>query len=203
MTDKANQNDLQALWTSQEASVDMDMIMDARDSLEAGRVLGRRLWNGFLALFGAASLIYIVLEVLGVFTTGGWLTGGLALYWVFIIARTVQLRRRHPEISELTPIALLKNAIQRARSNLNFARVLYLVMPVSAVGGVIISEAFSTRMLDSNKLEHMPQLLGWVIVAGLMSVVLLSVFYGLKIARASSSELRDLKDRLKEIEDDV
>lgn len=181
----------------------MEMILDTRDSLEAGRVLGRRLWNGFLALFGAASLIYIVLEMLGVFTTGGWLTGGLALYWVFIIVRTVQLRRRHPEISELTPIALLKNAIQRARSNLNFARVLYLVVPVSAVGGGLISEVFSKKVLDTNKLEHMPELLGWGIVTGWICLVLFSVFYGLKIAHAKSSELRDLTDRLKEIEEAV
>jgi len=61
----------------------------------------------------------------------------------------------------------------------------------------------SKRVLDANKLEHMPQLLGWGIIAGLICAVLLSVFYGLKIARAKSSELRDLKDRLKEIEDDV
>ena len=203
MTDKMNQNDLQALWTSQKANVDMDMIMDARDSLEAGRVLGRRLWNGFLALFGVASLIYIVLEVLGVFATGGWLTGGLTLYWFFITARTVQMRRMHPEIATLKPIDLLKNAIQRARSNLAFARVLYVVMPLSAVGGGLISEVFSKRMLDANKLEHMPQFLGWGIVAGLICVVMFSVVYGLKIARAKSSELRDLKARLKEIEEDV
>jgi len=75
MKDNMKTDDLQALWQSQKGKIDMDMILDTRDQLERGRLIGRRLWNGFLAIFGAASLIYIVLEVLGVFTTGGWLAG--------------------------------------------------------------------------------------------------------------------------------
>jgi len=203
MTDDMKQNDLQTLWTSQEETVDMDMIMDARDRLERGRNLGRALWNGSLGFLVFIMALLLAVEFTGLVKTGGWLSFGWAAYSITIFVSTVFLRKRNPAIESLNPAELLKHAIERAETNLMFARILYGVVPISAVIGGVIGGVFSSSFLNIEKAEIVPEFAVWLYLSGFGVAIIISLIFGLRLARQKQAELVHLRARLKEIEKDV
>lgn len=203
MTSKNEMTDMQALWQSESVKIDMEMMQHAKDSLVGGRVLGRRLWNSFLIALGLLSFVYAGLEWTGVIRSQGWITGTLFVYWLFLIARTRQLRRRIPTIASLTPVDLLKNAIQRAKSNLMLARIMYLVVPLGAVIGGMIGALSSGQIFNNDRISAIPDIAAVAIAVICVTGVLACIAFGLYFARTINMELMQLRERLKEYESEM
>lgn len=203
MTDDMKQNDLQNLWTSQEETVNMDMILDARDRLERGRVMGRRIIDSALIIFALLVLLYGSLEFSGIFKTGGWLTGGFFIYFCLMIALTMRGRRKNPEIAGLSPEGLLENAIERAENNLWVARALYAILPISELIGGGIGYVLAGSILDYDRAVVLPlsSIIIFLLIAALGNLA--AIIFGLRLAKKKQAELVHLRARLKEIEEDV
>lgn len=207
MTDDMSRNDLQNLWQSEKGEIDMDMIMDTRNQLERGRMLGRRLWNGMIWVFLGLFILAVSGEWTGFLLTRGWLSLACLLYLAFMIVRTQQLRRKIPLISELTPIEILENTIERAKTNLSFARLLYAGFPGGALVGFVSGYMYSALeddnanlIIDAAKIDAGSDWILAVPAAGLLLGAVISIITGLRIAKKKQAELKILRARLSSLE---
>jgi len=147
--------------------------------------------------------LLLTVELTGLLKTGGWLSFGWGVYLILIFMGTVVLRKRNSAIEGMRPVELLKHAIERAETNLIFARILYGVVPISALIGGVIGAVFSSSFLNVEKAESVPEFAVWLYLSGFGVAIIISVIFGLRLARQKQAELVHLRARLKEIEKDV
>ena len=203
MTDDMKDFDLENLWQSEKGEIDMEMILDTRDRLERGRVLGRRIYDGALLLFAFMVLLYGSLEFSGILKTGGWLTGGFFGYFCCMVALTMRRRRKNPEIAGLSPQGLLENAIDRAENNLRVARTLYAIFPATELIGAGVGYSSAGSILDYERGAILP--LSSIIIFLLIVALgnLAAIIFGLRLAKRKQAELKVLRARLADIAGDT
>lgn len=203
MTDDMNKNELQDLWQSEKGEIDMDMILDTRDKLERGRKLGGQITDSFFAFMAMLILLFGFLEFSGILTTGGWLTGGIFIFFCVELGVTSIERQANPEISSLSPQGILENAIERAQSNLIIARTMYAVFPISELIGIGAGLWLARGAMDMERASLVPYgaILVFLILAGVGTLAI--VIFGLRLAKRKHKEFVELKARLKEFDENV
>ena len=178
----------------------MEMILDTRDRLERGRVMGRKLYNGFLVILAIVAILVIAAEAIGALTTNWIAPIGYSLLGFYSLASVVVSRRKTEKISEMRPAELLKHAIERAQNNLLLARSMYAVYPGGVFSGIVGGLALSGVIFDRSKLDGMPSwaVMGYLVIA--LSSVPVSIYFGMRLAKRQQIALKELRARLQSLE---
>ena len=203
MTDDMKDFDLENLWQSEKGEIDMEVILDTRDRLERGRVMGRRLYNILRTFYVALAVLVIwaeYAEILNTAWVGPVVFVAIGLFSEFDVWRS---RKKMPAITTLSPIDLLKNAIERAENNLLLARTLYAVIPVSALIGGLAVPFLVGGTINIDNTAGIPL---WAIIAYIclaVGSILTGIVFGLRLAKRKQAELKVLRARLADIAGDT
>ncbi len=168
-----------------------------RDLERLNRLHHRSNWI-VLAIFCVTALLLVFEEATGRLASHGF----LSVVWIAVISAGIVWHRRarcaRLDALSLDTIRLLKAMIARAKKDLFVARCLYAGVPLGAAIGYIVSKLAG---LGASAAAH-PHL---EIVQTAASVTLLlgMMVTGVILARARSTQVRDLNEKLRAMESDV
>ena len=196
MSETPNSDFLAQLWQSGPKPDTQSLMVDLR------RLQKVHQWQQRILIFILCATAVLLTSVAIIQRSAA--LGGFAALWIAFVAGAIwygRARCRAADALDLDTVSLLKRMIKRARHGLSQARRLYAGVPLAAAAGAIV-----TRIVTGGQAvgHHGPE--AWVTVAYTVASLILLVFMvaaGLVLARARQSQIRQLGEALRSLEDDV
>ena len=196
MSETRNSDPLAQLWQSGSKPDTQQLMLDLR------RLQKVHQWQNRILILILCATTVLLTSVAVIQQSAG--LGIFAALWIAFVAAAVWYERarcRAADALDLDTVSLLKRMIKRARRGLSQARRLYAGVPLAAAAGAIVMRIFTRGPALG---QHGPQ--AWVTTTYTVASLILLAFMiaaGLVLARARQSQIRQLGEKLRSLEDDV